>query len=362
MKKAAAFVMVLAIIMASGISALAAGEPGTSIDKAMGYYREQSAQEDFSKNFWHSAIAATVDGLKMDTRYEKLYTPAADIDVTEETMPTEIAGHIISQLLDGKKKDAVKTYSDILVSRQGEDGEFWFMSFSGEKVSSVENIAFSMWALDMADGEYNVESAVNALAKKQKADGGFNEYGETGSVDSTGFVIIALARNKDSASKDIVARALDFLAGTKNENGYFVGQGEYDRANSCSQAVAILALIAAREDIKSDRWSTNGKSPVAVLEENQDENGGFWYNIEDKTMEGAFFTAPDGMSTEQAVLAIASANSKNIVFYQIGGARFGPDVKMIWFIVLSVAGIAAAIGIGVVAASVINKKRETKAQ
>ena len=170
----------------------------------------------------------------------------------------------------------------------------------------VTNTSYSVLALLAArangvDVSFDCDKAVAAITAQAKADGGYNDYGEEGNVDTTGMVLHGLAAAKAngcSAAAEAVDSAADFIKSTLQDTGYFVGKGMYDSPNACSQAYAILGLIAAGEDLTDAKWDASVNALLAC----QDVGGGFWFQ-EDR-VEGQWPFAPDQMSTYEAIMAL----------------------------------------------------------
>ncbi|RKD26935.1 Ig-like domain (group 2) [Caminicella sporogenes DSM 14501] len=195
-----------------------------------------------------------------------------------------------------------KNYVMDLVSSQRENGEF----IVSEKVDedSINGMSLSIIALDMADGSYDVEKAVNRLVDMIN-DGKHKKEGLYSEIETKALVITALAKHKDiKGVNETINHCIDYIKSSRNEEGGFDHSGY--KNNTFAIATVIQALIA--NDIDPVKWVKNGKSIVEVLLERQLENGAFEYG------EGVTDTPK---STETAFAALADLYRHKSMYHEI---------------------------------------------
>lgn len=301
LKTSVAALLALAVLFTATLTAGAAVDQTAAIDKAMNFFatelkddyveKDETGATKLEATFWEFACLYRW-GKAADPAYSFLVPDFDAADLNDESTPSQIATTALGLLMQGK--DATSAVQ-MLAARQQEDG-----TFSGP-TTEVTGYSWAILSLLAAkengiEADFDLDKAVQAIAAAAKEDGGYNDWGEEGNVDTTGMVMMGLAAAGTDAADEALKSAAAFLASTMQEDGYFVGQGEYDSANSCSQAFGIIGLICAGEDLSAGKWS---KSIDALLR-CQDENGGFWY----QETPSDFFPAPDAMSTYQAILAL----------------------------------------------------------
>lgn len=302
-------------------SSIAQSEPdySTQINKALDYYRNTiSGDKSFTGgNYWHASFLAATGTLEDKTLTFVLPKFTAG-SFSAKSQASDYANAIISLIMMGQDpKTAISGLNLVstLASKQAASGAFPCISDGGEQ-DSIDSTVFSMIALNMAGGAYKADAAATFLKGRLKTDNGLNDYGDTGNVDSTAAAVIATAKMTSENAKYVLNACMKFLISAYNKNGYFAGKGANDQENASSQAMAIMALIAAGENIYSDKWLTaDGKNMMEVLLSNQDENGGFWYNISYKEKPSAYFTAPDDLTTSEALFAVACAQADRMLWY-----------------------------------------------
>lgn len=291
------FALLLSAVMALGsTAAVQVDEP---IAKALDYYRTELAPSfangDLVADVWET-ICVVQAGKADDAQYQFMLSEGPAL--TEQSLPSDYAKKIIAYIL--LDKDASSLASE-LAAMQDDSGAF----VRGE-TQLVTNTSYSVLALLAArangvEVSFDCDKAIAAITAQAKADGGYNDYGEEGNVDTTGMVLLGLAAaeaNGCSAAAGAVDSAAAFIQSTLQDTGYFVGEGMYDSPNACSQAYAILGLIAAGEDMADAKWDASINALLAC----QDVGGGFWFQ-EDR-VEGQWPFAPDQMSTYQAIMAL----------------------------------------------------------
>ncbi|MBR1383221.1 MAG: hypothetical protein IJ555_05340 [Ruminococcus sp.] len=171
---------------------------------------------------------------------------------------------------------------------------------------SIQGITGQIWANTALTGLGKEGAYTSELLAAQLESGAFSYDGKTEDVDITAMTITALA--KDPSAKDAIAKALDWLATKKGEDGSF--------GNCESTAQVIIALTSAGVDIVSDERFADLIEGLSVYY----LGGGEFSHLKG----GAY----DGMSTEQAFLALTSyyrfANSKTAL-YDFSDVTFKED-------------------------------------
>lgn len=287
-------------------------------DRAMEYYAA-SLKGDFedgslSADLWHLACLSGT-GKLADEAFSFLQPVYESSRLTAETSSAELAKAVLGQYL--LKKDPRSFEGRNLVSelaaRMQADGTF--PSALGPAYPA-DNV-WSIVALSVSGEKGSLAPALENLIASRTADNGWNSYGgATGEIDFTGMAMEALALNRSAEGvEQALAQAVEFLRGCMDENAFFVGRGQWDTANTCSQAYAIMGLVAAGEDVQSQAYSRGGKTPVDALLSNQDpDNGGFWYDIAYRETPSDWFPAPDDMSTYQAIISLCDVSRGETVW------------------------------------------------
>lgn len=165
---------------------------------------------------------------------------------------------------------------------------------------SIQGITGQIWANTALTGLGKDAAYTKELLAAQLESGAFSYDGKTEDVDITAMTITALA--KDPAAKDAVAKAIEWLASKQGEDGSY--------GNCESTAQVIIALTSAGVDIENDeRFVKNSANLIDGLAVYYLGKGEFTH------LKGGAY---DGMSTEQAFLALTSyyrfANSKTALY------------------------------------------------
>lgn len=165
---------------------------------------------------------------------------------------------------------------------------------------SIQGITGQIWANTALTGLGKDAAYTKELLAAQLESGAFSYDGKTEDVDITAMTITALA--KDPAAKDAVAKAIEWLASKQGEDGSY--------GNCESTAQVIIALTSAGVDIENDeRFVKNSANLIDGLAVYYLGKGEFAH------LKGGAY---DGMSTEQAFLALTSyyrfANSKTALY------------------------------------------------
>ena len=308
--------LLTAVIALGGFSAAAAVEQGNVLKGLEGYKAAFEAsfalpEDDESKLYpdvWGLYVLARTD--KMDDGAYSFMVPAADPNAAGSGIASSMATEVLGAALKGGDftQGENSALAKALAALQ-QDGAF------GE--SSYDNI-WAVIALEVANAAgagagYDKAAAGGVIASFQQEDGGFNDFGEGGEVDSTGMAMIALALTDQSAALE---KAVSFMEQSMQEDGNLVGNGEWSSANSCSQAYGIMGLVAAGESMSAKRWSAEVDALLAY----QDAAGCFWYDAASQNGdEGAFYTAPDSISTIQGLMALSDIAAGNSLWLDMAG-------------------------------------------
>ncbi|MGF7060350.1 Ig-like domain-containing protein [Brassicibacter mesophilus] len=212
---------------------------------------------------------------------------------------SDYVGNIIGLIAAGKNpKDYNGTnYVEVLVKSQNKDGKFMI----GKYDDYATTVAFSILALDMANGKYDVNNAVRALLSYQDRDGSF------GGPDETAMSIMALGKHRDISGVDAsINNAIEYLKRSQTSNGGFVAFG---KENPYSVSAVIQGLVAVGEDPLSESWIKNENTMLDSLlsfkEDDHFKNVSEWGTDID-------------MSTEQAFMALADLYRGKSMFNEIG--------------------------------------------
>ncbi len=158
-------------------------------------------------------------------------------------------------------------------------------------------------------------AAVDALIGLQQPGGNWFDAWGFSPVDSTGLVLQALASAGRTSSDESVAAAVAFLKKARDS------AGGWENANST--ATAIQGLLAAGEDVTSDAWRIEGKSPLDALAALQKVDGPFVWMWENPYGPAA----DDVLATSQAIPALLGTHYP-LSATQLGafrGVPGGPD-------------------------------------
>jgi hypothetical protein len=151
-----------------------------------------------------------------------------------------------------------KDYVSILENAQNPNGEF---NIEGDKENKLEDQAYSIIALEMAKGEYDVEKALDVLIEKY-------ENANDPSIFRISETIIALSfhKDRDGISDKIEDYMNDLKACQIDSGGFNYSAGSYSENESSEyDAMAIQAIIAAGKDPLSDEFKKNGSTPLDAV-------------------------------------------------------------------------------------------------
>lgn len=381
LKRRSLAVFLTVLLLASlPITAFAAGSPA---DRAMEYYASflKGDFEDgsLSADLWHLACLSGT-GKLADETYSFLKPVYEGSRLTADSSSSELSKAILGEYLVGNDPKDFEGRNLVaeLAARMRADGTF---PNAAGQVYPADNV-WSVIALSVAGEGGLLEPALKQLIASRTADNGWNSYGGvTGEIDFTGMVMTALALNRSAGGvEQALTQAVEFLRGCMNENAFFVGRGQWDAANTCSQAYGVIGLVAAGENVQSEAWSRNGTTVVDALLSNQDpENGGFWYDIAYRETPSDWFPAPDDMSTYQAVMALCDVSRGETIWAALAkevspqpvettqqieeitaetaffrGADTGVDANTVYWIL----GLVAVMAVVIVVTTIISKKKK----
>ncbi len=193
-----------------------------------------------------------------------------------------------------------KNYVKELADSQQDSGKFIVGTYDDYPTT----VAFSIIALDMAKGEYDVEKAVSALIGYQNNDGSFGSYGM---VDDAAMSIMALGSHRDlNGVNDSIDKALAYLKANQKNSGGFEAFGS---ENPYSVSAVIQGLIAVGEDPLSSEWRKNGNSMLDAL---------ISYKVGDHFESTSEWGTEIASATEQAFIALADLCRGKSMFKEIG--------------------------------------------
>lgn len=298
-QKVLAFCLAAVLLSVSAVTAFAETPTyGDRMEKAIVYIKDHF-KADFEDeadpatalhaDLW-SLLCVISAGKSADPEYSFMIPTVSASALDTESAAIDYAKTILSVSALGQdpKNFEGRNLAEELADRQQPDG-----SFTPNGGATANELPFIITALELSGVDYEHEKAVDALTSLQKSDGGYTYLNSLteGNVDTTGMVLMGLGMTPYGLSK--ASGAVNYLEGTLKE-GYFVGKGAYDTANSCSQAMGILGLAAVNEDLLSDRWAGVADALCAL----QTDAGGFVYM--------AGLDTPDYYSTYQSILALAA--------------------------------------------------------
>ena len=324
-------VMAVSLLLSGvlGATALGTDKYQQNIAEVLRYYKEAPEGTVQTALPEHYAILMYT-GKTDDPEYAKLVPTYSKADVTDKTSSTVLAKMVLYALenssLDPRNFDGIDLVAR-LAANQKADGSFFATDYLGNEVSYTDADAWAMIALDAADAEYDRAKAISAIAKRQKADKGFNDYAtadnDYSSVDTTAIATIALARYENATAKKIVSDALDYFHARQDATGNIGAEGMFGGPNSNSQAMAVSALVAAGQNPAGSAWTKDGKSAVDALLAYQDKSsGGFLYNPADPDYGGV-----NDMSTYQSAVALIDLSLGKSVLLSLNPDFTDPTVE-----------------------------------
>lgn len=148
-----------------------------------------------------------------------------------------------------------KNYVDILLKSQGKTGEF---RLKNEDKISIVSSAYAVLALDMCNVKYNskvIDLLVNELEENSRSN-----------IKVVYAVTMALSNHKDMDNvKNALKKSVDIVRELQCKDGNFKYSDRNDEKTCESISMAISTLIAAGEDVLSDKWKVDNKTMLDVL-------------------------------------------------------------------------------------------------
>ncbi len=123
-----------------------------------------------------------------------------------------------------------------------------------------------------------VQDAKQYILNNQNVNGGWGYDLSSSDTNDTASAIIALLEAGVSASSPVIQNALSYLKSAQNDDGgfpYTLGSA----SDSCSDSWIISAIYRVKQDPAVD-WMKNGNNPLDHLRSLQDEDGGFWWQVQ----------------------------------------------------------------------------------
>lgn len=258
------------------------------IDNAMEYINTHH-KEDSTADMW-SLLCVLAANKQDNPEYSFMVPKIKSADFDDNSTDTDLAKAIISLKVMGKDPTDLDgmDLTSMLINRQKDNG-----AFSDNPTANTH--VFNIIALELAEADYDKQKAIDYLVSLRKQDGGYtyDTTAEVGNVDTSAMALAALSFSEYGKSK--ASPTIEYLKSVKASDGNFIGKGEYDSANSCSQSLAIMGLYLIGEDLFDSTW-TNASTALMSY---QTSNGGFAYQKDDQ---------PDYFSTHQAIPALYALN------------------------------------------------------
>jgi hypothetical protein len=129
------------------------------------------------------------------------------------------------------------------------------------------------------------EKAITAIVETQGRDGGWTWYvpvtrTANSDVDSTAHMLKTLLAAGVPATSTVISEAVAFLAAHQREDGGWGLNGQADKTNANSTALAIQGLVAAGVNPEGPEWNRGEESPLSALLHLQEPSGAFAYTVE----------------------------------------------------------------------------------
>lgn len=218
------------------------------IDEMILELKDYYLQEDKKEYNYLEAMTLKSLGVASSTIQDKI-----KIDDLSEEYAKAIMG-IIGAGFDPRAYNG-KDYIKLLADSQTEEGYFG----TG---NSAEDIAYSILALDMAGGEYDVFKAVEQLESKftiqdDKAFVKKWSFSSEGELDLTSISLIALSNYKELINKDLIEKAVNYIESERLSSGMYGTSswtGEKVSGKLTSKVVQVLLAL----DIEIEAETING--------------------------------------------------------------------------------------------------------
>lgn len=237
-------------------------ESQLEVDKVVNYLKSQS------QTSW-STMALAANG---ETGINLSHLESVP---SEQKSPTTYAKYILALVAAGKNptdfgnEDYVEKLKSYYQNNQfGEESfindDFWAILALG----SVGQENLSM-----------VQEAKEYILNNQNIDGSWGYNASSSDTNDTAAAIIALLEAGVSPSSSVIQNALSYLKSAQNNDGGFPYLLD-SPSDSCSDAWIISAIYKLDQDPTSSDWTKSGKNSLDHLKSLQDEDGGFWWQVE----------------------------------------------------------------------------------
>ncbi|MBM7853919.1 hypothetical protein JOC37_000284 [Desulfohalotomaculum tongense] len=297
-KRFAGFTLIYCLFLAvllCNFTALPAGAETLedAANSLINYYKTNKAQPDN----WEELV-----GLEQAGVIDEFDLSKWSVEINDNSQAVDYASAILGLISAGKDP---QSYTDPegrqinlvqrLVEMQRDDGGFG---------GYINNVIYSILALDKAGADYRAEDAVRYLINQQRDDGGFSLSGATGDPDVTGMALMALANHTGlDGVNDAVDKALNFLHAVQLETGGFAS---YGNENAESTAKVIQGLVACGEDVR--QWNKNDHNIIQAL---------FNFRLADGSFSHLVGGASSEMATRQVLMAVADLINSGYSDFQL---------------------------------------------
>ncbi|MBS5800390.1 MAG: S-layer homology domain-containing protein [Clostridiales bacterium] len=142
-----------------------------------------------------------------------------------------------------------------------------------EKVGGVygpyANNIWALYALDAAGATYN-EALIN-IVKDQAADDTFD-------LDMRGWALIGIQNHKDVVGQAEMQEIIDSFKDRQVQEGEYrstFDHIQYQNQNISTHSCVVAGLVAAGEDVTSEKWTIAGQNPLDIIKKAQLDDGRF---------------------------------------------------------------------------------------
>jgi len=315
MKKIIALFIVVCLLLAIGLTATA--ETVNLFKSMQGYKTAFWGNYSLPDDDWDKVnpglptlylyINALSKDILMDPGFEFMCPDSNSVatNITEnDTDPNALAKDLLifALILNNSKIDGdITIWAEKLKSMQEENGTF------GDYLDATVWSAIALNAASYFDKSFTFDRnlTVNGIKSFMSENGSYNVWDMT--IDTTAMAILALKALDTPEADVLIEKSLGYLKYCLQDDGFFLGTGDWDSKNSCSQAIVISTLVACGEDLDSAKWA----GVVDALLSLMSEDGLFWYDEDSKNGLG-WFEAPDHMSSLQGITALSDIQNGSL--------------------------------------------------
>lgn len=254
---------------------------------------------------YQTAIAEACDYLNLNKETTSSYLVA--LGSAGRTLDVKMINNLVGDVRRTKEYPSAKELAQAILSITfgGYDASELVTILSDYRQPSgigAEDAIFMLLAYDCrgyeveADAENARRDLVQIILKSQNENGGFSEAdGANDDVYLSAMAITVLSQySSQSNVMSAVNRAVDFLIAQRKRDGTYIKDG----ADSVETlAKVIIGFTSVNISMEDERLVINGESPIDILLQYQNADGGF-SNGKDATSEVS--------ATEQAVIALAA--------------------------------------------------------